>query len=123
MKYSPYDRLVASNDSEVKRSVSLLVFPELKKINFGNSLPAHSFWALTSLINEYHLQYLLRSPGCLERILSTQASESRSEKGGVGFINVRGRVFDPPEREFDPPEREGWCKERREVVLSWTPAS
>ena len=86
---------------------------------------------------QHHSRYLLRSPGCLERILSTQASESRSEKGGVGFINVRGRVFDPPEREFDPPEREfdsperefdppereGWCKERREVVLSWTPAS
>ena len=43
---------------------------------------------------------------------------------------MRGRVFDPPEREFDSPEREfdspereGWCKERREVVLSWTPAS
>ena len=45
-------------------------------------------------------------------------------------VLVLSRVFDPPKREFDsrergfdPPEREGWCKERREVVLSWTPAS
>ena len=29
---------------------------------------------------QHHSWYLLRSPGCLERILSTQASESRSEK-------------------------------------------
>ena len=32
--------------------------------------------------------YLLRSPGCLERILSTQASESRSEREGVRLCEL-----------------------------------
>ena len=39
------------------------------------------------------------------------------------LTNLRGSLTYVRGREFDLPEREGWCKERREVVLSWTPAS